>query len=224
MSAGSTLTAANGTWTGASPITFHYQWAICDASGNACHDINGATNQTYQLRSDDAGNTLRVRVTGTNQAGSSSATSAPSAKVGSAPAATGCPSPAAGAQSVPVANVSAPARLQVSSFASNPRVIGASMSGFNLSVHVTDTCGHAVQGAEVFATAVPYNQVTLPRGTTDGGGNTTLQFNRKAGFPAARKQQLMVLFVRATKPGDSTLAGVSTRRLISLPVNLKSST
>ena len=88
-------------------------------------------------------------------------------------------------------------------------------------MHVADTCGQAVQGANVYATAVPFNQVTIPSAQqTDTNGNTTLQFNRMQGFPAARHQQLMVLFVRASKPGENLLSGISTRRLISLRVNL----
>ena len=59
-----------------------------------------------------------------------------------------------------------------------------------------------------------------PMQQTDMSGNTTLQLNRLQGFPAARHQELMVLFVRATKPGDNLLSGISTRRLISLRVNL----
>ena len=223
--AGGTLTAVNGTWTGTSPIAFAYRWEICDGNGNACHDISGATSQSYQVQPADAGNTVRVRVSGTNGAGSSSATSAASAKVAVAAPATGCPTMATGAQSVPVASISTPARLQVTSFASTPRTIPGTMRSFQVQVHIADTCGQAVQGAQVYATAVPYDQVSIPAQTmTDGAGNTTLQFNRMTNFPAARHQRLMVLFVRATKPGESLLAGISTRRLISLRVDLNAAT
>jgi hypothetical protein len=124
-----------------------------------------------------------------------------------------------------VASINTPARLQITSFFSNPRVIPGSFSSFQVQVHVADTCGHSVQGAEVYATAVPFNQVTIPpKQMTDGNGNTMLQFNRKQGFPAAKSQRLMVLFVRASKPGENILAGISTRRLVSLRVALNQNT
>jgi hypothetical protein len=96
------------------------------------------------------------------------------------------------------------------------------MSSFTVRFHVSDTCGQPVSGATVYATGVPYNQVTTPaETTTDVSGWVTMTFNRLAGFPAARNQQLMVMFVRARKAGDDLLSGISTRRLISLRVDLR---
>jgi len=222
---GSTLTANPGTWTGAAPITFHYQWQICGANGEACHDIGGATSQSYVVRGGDAGNTIRVRVTATDSSGgSSSSTSVPTARLtaAAAPAApVGCPKLAAGAQAVTVADVASPARLQIDQFQLASGPITRSMSSFQVRFHVSDTCGQAVQGAQVYVTAVPYDQVSIPAETaTDGSGWTTLTFNRQAGFPADRHQELMVLFVRARRAGDPLLSGISGRRLISLPVHL----
>jgi len=220
---GSTLTASPGTWTGSTPITFKYQWTVCDSKGNACHDIAGATEQSYQIKSGDVGNTVRVRVTASNPDNSTSATSVPSATIAVASATTGCPKLATGAQAVSIADVASPARLQVDAFQlTTPSPIAGSMSSFSVRFHVSDTCGQAVSGAAVYVTAVPYNQVTIPgEATTDGTGSVTLSFNRLAGFPASHNQQLMVLFVRARRTGDPALAGISTRRLISLPVNLR---
>ena len=72
---GQTLTANPGQWSGTQPISFAYQWRSCDQNGLNCADIPGATSQTYTLTLLDVGNTVRVAVSGTNTAGSSTATS-----------------------------------------------------------------------------------------------------------------------------------------------------
>ncbi len=82
---GQTLSATAGTWTGTPVIAFGYQWRRCDAAGNGCADIAGATSATYTQVAGDVGGTLRVVVTGTNAAGSASATSAATGVVTPAP-------------------------------------------------------------------------------------------------------------------------------------------
>jgi len=71
---GQTLTAGNGTWSN-SPTSFAYQWLRCNAGGNACASVAGATQKTYTLVGADAGRTMRVRVTATNADGSTAAES-----------------------------------------------------------------------------------------------------------------------------------------------------
>jgi hypothetical protein len=224
---GNTLTADTGNWT--NQTSFTYQWRRCDKDGGSCSDISGATGKTYTLANVDSGNTLRVVVTAKNADGSTSRTSVPTAVVQPAatptptpqPAATGCPKTTQGLSSVAVADVASPARLQIDAFSASPNVIPGSMHSFQLRVHVTDTCGQPVSGANVYATAVPYNQVSIPSEQPTGSdGWITLTFNRLGGFPASSHQQLMAFFIRASKPGDNILAGVSTRRLVSVRVNL----
>src|SRR5215210_1652654 len=71
---GATLTANNGTWTGTQPISFRYQWRRCDAQGNSCANIGGATNPSYALKKPDVGNTIRVLVEARNNDGTTTAT------------------------------------------------------------------------------------------------------------------------------------------------------
>jgi hypothetical protein len=220
-SAGGTLTANPGSWNGVAPITFKYQWLICGTDGNACHDISSATAQSYQPAKSDVGNTIRVKVTATDSSGSTDTTSVPTALI-TATSTAGCPKLAAGQQSVSVNDVASPARLQIDQFhLVNGNVITRGMTSFGVIFHVSDTCGEPVNGALVYVAGVPFNQITTPaEAATDASGNVTLTFNRKAGFPAKANQTLLVLFARARKSGDPTLAGISTRRLVSLRVNL----
>src|SRR5579872_381321 len=70
---GSSLTASNGTWTGA--VTFSYQWQRCDQNGNNCADISGATGKSYGVISSDVSHELLVQVKASNRFGSTTASS-----------------------------------------------------------------------------------------------------------------------------------------------------
>jgi hypothetical protein len=85
VQAGRLLTAGPGTWTGTQPIAYAYRWQRCSSSGTSCLDIASASSATYLLATADVGKTIRLRVTGSNEAGSSSATSAATAVVAAKP-------------------------------------------------------------------------------------------------------------------------------------------
>jgi hypothetical protein len=167
-------------------------------------------------------------VTASNGTGSSTAESPPTAVIAAAATtttptttATGCPAVAKG-KLVQVSQVAAPARLSISGFQSNPARLSGQTTSFTLRVVVGDGCGHPVQGALVYATAVPFEQFSVPAEQATGAdGSTTLIFRREARYPASRRQELLALFLRARKPGDNVLGGISTRRLVSVPVSLR---
>lgn len=214
---GKTLTTSNGNWTGA-PTTFAYSWRRCDADGGSCSQIGGATQNTYVLKKVDVGNTIRSRVTARNSDGSTAATSVPTAVVKAAPAA---PSGCAGNAPIPIANVAPPERLNVDGQSIAPGVVGRSSQSITIRAHVSCN-GKPVQGALVLAEAVPFNQFTsAPEATTGADGWAQVTMSQLSGFPAARQQQLLVVFFRARKAGENVLGGVSTRRLVSFPVDLR---
>lgn len=78
---GEVLTAQNGTWQN-SPTTFQYRWLRCNPGGNNC-DLLAADGRTYRVAQEDAGRTLRVRVTAVNADGSTNARSEQTEVVGS---------------------------------------------------------------------------------------------------------------------------------------------
>ena len=217
--AGSTLTAREGTWTG-NPTDYDYAWRRCDADGGSCSLISGATEKTYVLKQVDQGNTLRVGVTAQNADGRTTATSVPSAVIREAPtppSTTGC----ARTGTIPVAELGPPERLNVAGQQISPSVVGRSTEEIVMRYRVTACNSKPVQGALVYVTAVPYNQFSIPpEATTGSDGWAELRLNRLRGYPASNKQQLLVAFVRARKQGENVLGGISTRRLVSFPVDL----
>jgi hypothetical protein len=82
---GQTVTASTGSWSG-SPTSYAYLWQRCDSSGANCVALSGATSSSYTAQTADVGSTLRVAVTASNAAGSTTAVSAATAAVASAPA------------------------------------------------------------------------------------------------------------------------------------------
>jgi hypothetical protein len=201
---GQTLTANNGTWVGQQPLTFAYAWRRCDSNGGSCSDISGATSKTYVLTSADQGNTIRVRVTARNAAGSASATSAPTAVVAKAEA--------PGGATVSINEVSLPNRLLIDRVSFSPQPL-RSRRTFTARFHVSDSRNHSVMGALVFVLAMPFGTTTTPpEAATDSTGWVTFRMRvtrrvRGGGIP---------MFVRARKPGERLIGGVSTRRLVNL--------
>ena len=216
---GSTLTAAKGTWTGTEPITYTYQWRRCDSDGGSCSNIGGARDNTYVLKAVDAGNTLRVVVAARNSDGTRSATSVPTAVVKAAPTpppSNGCGKVTNG--TIQIADITSPAHLLLDQATISPSTVSFSSTNVSPRFHVT-ACGANVQGALIYVTAVPYNQFSIPNEAQTGAdGWVSLDMNRLGGFPATQKQQLLVMFARARKPGEPVLAGISARRLVSFRV------
>ena len=215
---GQTLTAQNGSWGGTEPLTFAYHWRRCGKGGSSCVDLPGATSQTYVLVSADRGHRMRVRVTATNSAGSSSAVSRPTAVVRPATASP-TPGPAGqiklgdGKVSIPVSSVDPPQRLIVSGVQFEPIVV-RSRSPFTARFRVTDTRGFVVRGALVYMLGLPYGRIAnVPEQATETDGWVTFQVQPTAQLRLVNGGAL-VAFVRARKPGDNLLAGVSTRRLV----------
>ena len=83
--------------------------------------------------------------------------------------------------------------------------------------HVSDTRGFSISGALVYVLGLPYGWVYgAPETATDSTGWATIQIRPTRNMPLRRGD--LVMFVRARKPGDNLLAGVSTRRLVQEPI------
>ncbi len=215
---GKTLTAREGTWTG-NPTDYDYAWRRCDADGGSCSLISGANEKTYLLKQVDQGNTIRVRVTAQNADGRTTATSVPTAVSRAA----STPPPANPCDKSPVVatELKPPERLLISGQQVSPNVVVSSTQEIVARFRVTACNGKPVQNALVYVTAVPYNMFSVPpEASTGADGWAELRMNRQRGFPATPRQQLLVMFVRAREPNGNLLGGISTRRLVSFPVNL----
>ncbi|HEY3183570.1 MAG TPA: hypothetical protein VGJ77_12085 [Gaiellaceae bacterium] len=201
---GETLTANHGTWT-ANPTSYGYEWLQCDTAGNGCKST-GSRGSSYGVRTADTGHTLRVRVTARNARGATSATSAPTAVVGSGGG--------GGGSATPVSRVNLPDLLVISGiqFSPNPGRHTPITARFK----VTDTRNRTIQGALVYVIGLPYGWTrNAPEQPTDGTGWATITLVPTTAMPRFAS---LVMFVRARKPGDNLLSGVSARRLVQLRI------
>ena len=116
--------------------------------------------------------------------------------------------------------VTSPARLVIDRQSVQPALGRESGQEIVVRYRVADTCGRLVQGALVYATAVPFGQLSnaaeQPTGPT---GYVSLTFRTLAGFPLSVHQRSVAIFVRARKQGEDLLTGISARRLFSIPVS-----
>ena len=205
-----TLTANRGSWGGAQPQTYTYQWRRCDSVGGGCADIGGATASTYVVTGDDVGRTLRVRVTARNSSGARSSTSVPTGVVTRA----GVPS----GQTISINDVNLPNRLLIERLQFVPLIL-RSRAAFTARFRVTDSQGHPVQGALVFVVGIPFGYTTTPpEQATGADGWVTFVIRPTFRMPSSAQNQ--PFFVRARKASDRLIGGVSTRRLVNLSVRM----
>ena len=216
---GQTLTVNAGTWTGNTPIGFTYQWQRCDANGNGCQNIAGATAVSYKpsprrhrapasrrghgeepLRDDhcahkrDSGRG-RGWPGGRDQAARrrDHRSRSPASPCPTASSPTGCRS-------------RRPRSTQSTS--ASPRVSTSSTRTGTSSATRSST-----------PPACPRTGSPSParrRPTRPGGKHSST--HRSAACPSSAAPG-STLFVRARKPGENVLGGVSTRRLVSLGVH-----
>jgi hypothetical protein len=211
---GQTLTASVGTWTNVT--SFAYTWRRCDANGNKCDGF--ATGPAVKLTANEVGHRIRVVVAGTNPYGTSKSTSAPTGVVTAAvpvgPA--GSVKLPTGEISLPVTAIVPPQRLVISRVRFIPAVLRGRQA-FTGRFRVTDTRGFVVRGALVYALGLPYGWVRNTSEVATGtDGWATLTFVPTVLMP--RSHASVVFFLRARKPGDTLLAGVSTRRLVQVRI------
>jgi hypothetical protein len=218
--AGEFLNVSTGTWTGAEPRTYAYQWQRCNAAGANCADIAGSTSPQYTVPSLDIDLTLRAVVTATNADGSKAAASAPSDVIQEPQLnATGCP-PVQEAGPLRLDEIKPPARLEIDRPTVSPTAIRRSTQTITVRFRVTACDGRTVVGALVYATPTPFEQFQPIERATDVHGIATLRMRRLRFFPVSGRQQLLTVFVRARKPGEELLGGISSRRLVAFPVRL----
>ncbi len=192
----------------ARPTTTTSGCAATRPGGAARTSAAPTTGARTSLKAIDVGNTLRFKVEAKNADGSTFASSVPTAVVVAATkppppppttSATGCPS---GSGSVQVADVGSPARLLVDQQQASPSVVNRGTNRLVVRYHVSACGGRPVQGALVYATAVPFNQLSIPpEQRTGSDGWASLDFRMLAGFPVSPKQGLIAIFTRARKSG-----------------------
>jgi hypothetical protein len=206
-SPGSRLQASRGSWSGNQPMTFGFRWTRCDAQGNSCADISGATDNSYVVQNADLGRTLRVRVIARNDDGTRTSTSAQTAVVSQQP------EPPSGT-AIDVRNLqSGGDRLVVSQVQFSPNPVTSRTAPITVRVRVTARNNRPVSGAAVFMRATP-RVVQGQTLQTQGDGWATLTLVPNSRFPQPRSGFNVQFFIKASRPGDPGLGGIAGFRLV----------
>jgi hypothetical protein len=193
------------------PITYAFQWLRCSAAGDNCSEIVGATDTTHVLVDNDAGRTIRVRVTARNSEGARTAISNQTAVV------RGQAAPPPTGNSVAVGELRAAGdRLVVSQVRFVPNPVRSRVDPITARIRVTDQRGRAVRGALVFVRSVPRRTTGGDRQPSAADGWVEYQLQPLQHFPAVNGN--VQFFVKAYRAGDPPLGGIAGYRLVQVRV------
>lgn len=118
--------------------------------------------------------------------------------------------------SIPVAAVNPPIRLVVVGVSFSPQPLRSTSRSVRATITITDTRGFRVRGAEVFVRGLRYAGFKpAEEVSTEADGRTVVELRPTSKLKLSDGGRA-VLFVRARKPGDHLLAGVSARRLVQM--------
>jgi hypothetical protein len=193
------LRGTGGTWTGPGTITKVLYWQRCNAVGEACATITGATGAAYRLTTADVGARIRVIETASNEGGTAQAVSTPSAVVVEL-------RPSAARPTIAATKVTLPQRL-------NLRTVAVKQAGQRVTVQVTvwDTRGFKVVGARVALTPTGLLAGSGRERTTNAQGVATFTF-------VATGSGSTYLYAEARKAGEQPQTGVWTAKLFRIRV------
>jgi hypothetical protein len=122
-----------------------------------------------------------------------------------------------GAFSIPIAGVTAPARLGIDRLTISPKWIRARGQRLRVVVRVIDSRGYRVRGASVDARSNPARMIMrTAAGTTGKDGTVSLQLSTSARIPL-RAGSKLTLVVRAYQAGAASSSN-ATRRNVSIPI------
>jgi hypothetical protein len=193
------LRATGGTWTGPGTITKVLYWQRCNAVGEACATIVGATGGAYKLTSADVGARVRVIETASNAGGVAQAVSTPSAVVVEL-------RPSASRPTIAAAKIAQPHRL-------NLRQVTVKQVGQRVTVQVPvwDTRGFKVTGILVSLTPTGLLAGSGKERATNSKGVATFTFTKTGSGPT-------YVYVEARKLGERSQTGVWTAKLFRIRV------
>jgi hypothetical protein len=194
-----TLRATGGTWTGPGTITKAFFWQRCNAIGEGCSTLPGATGATHKLTSEDVGTRLRVIEVATNEGGSSQAVSSVSAVVIEL-------KPTASRPTIAASKVELPHRLIVDRLVA--RQAGKRVT---LRIRVSDDRGFHITGIIVRAQPTGLLAGSTAARATDSTGWATFTYT-------ATGSGTTYVFAEAAKRGERPQSGTSSSNLFKVRV------